>query len=60
MIDIMEEESESILSVQWLERSDVAELRWNSASELIRVEHPERATMNEWEHVEIDIKIIWR
>ena len=37
-------EGDVILSVQPLQLIEVAELRWNSATELIRVEMPERAT----------------
>jgi len=39
--------SDAILSVQLLQQSEVAELRWNGASQLVRGEKPERATMNE-------------
>ena len=37
-------EKKAILSVQISERHDIAELRWDGASELIRVEAPERAS----------------
>jgi len=38
-------ESDVILSVQLLQLREVAELTWDGASELIRVEGPARATM---------------
>lgn len=37
---------EDFLSVQNVELSEVAELRWNGAYKLIPVDGPERATMN--------------
>jgi len=40
-------EGDAILSVQIVEKPEVAELRWNGATELIRVEGPERATMTQ-------------
>ena len=40
-------EGDAILSVQPLQLREVAELRWNGATELIRVEVPERATMTQ-------------
>jgi len=39
--------SDAILSVQPCERCEVAELRWDGASENIRGKHPERATMTQ-------------
>ena len=38
-------EGNVILSVQPCEHREVAELRWDCATELIRVEVPERTTM---------------
>jgi len=38
-------EGDAILSVQLLQLREVAELRWDGATELIRGEVPERATM---------------
>jgi len=38
-------EGNAIPSVQRVELGEVAELRWDGATELIRVELPERATM---------------
>jgi len=38
-------EGDAILSVQIDELREVAELRWDGASEIIRVEVPERAIM---------------
>jgi len=47
---IEEGESERIQSEEpW----EVGELRWDRASELIRVEIPERATMNKSENTQI-------
>jgi len=40
-------EGDVTLSVQNGEHREVAELRWNGASELIIVEVPERATMTQ-------------
>jgi len=40
-------EGDAILSVQMDELIEVAELRWDGASELIRGEVPERATMKQ-------------
>jgi len=37
-------EGDAILSVQYGELSEVAELMWDGATELIRLEIPERAT----------------
>jgi len=36
---------DAILSVQLLQLREVGELRWDGATELIRVDVPERATM---------------
>ena len=41
----MSMESDAILSAQCYDIHEVAELRWDGASELIRVEGPERATI---------------
>jgi len=38
-------EGDAILSVQPSELREVAELRWDAATELIRIEVPERETM---------------
>jgi len=38
-------EGDATLNVQNGEHREVAELRWNGATKLIRVEAPERATM---------------
>ena len=38
-------EGDAILSVQLLQHREVAELRWDGAIELIRVEGPERTTI---------------
>jgi len=38
-------EGDAIVSVQIGELLEVAELRWDGATELIRVEVPERATL---------------
>jgi len=38
-------EETAILSVQQLQLREVAELRWDGASELIQVEVPEKVTM---------------
>ena len=43
-------EGDAILIVQVLQHREVAELRWDGASELIRVEAPERATMTHNAH----------
>jgi len=40
-------EGDAILSVQLLQLSEVAELRWDGATELIQAEVPERATMTQ-------------
>jgi len=40
-------EGDAILSVQQLKLREVAELRWDGATELIRGEIPERATMTQ-------------
>jgi len=40
-------EGDAILSVQRLQLSEVAELRWDCATKLIHVEVPERATMKQ-------------
>jgi len=40
-------ESDATLSVQRLQHGEVAELRWDGATEFIRVEDPERATMTQ-------------
>jgi len=40
-------EGDATLSVQIVEHRKVAELRWDGATELIRVEGPERATMTQ-------------
>jgi len=40
-------EGDAILSVQSGEHREVAELRWDGASELILEEVPERATMTQ-------------
>ena len=42
------------MSAQIVNHNHVAELRWDGASELIGVEGPDRATMNEWEHDSIE------
>jgi len=39
---MMMEERDAILSVQLLQHREVTELRWNGATELIRVEVPEK------------------
>jgi len=44
----MSMEDDAILRVQLLQHREVAELRWDGATELIRVEAPERATMAQW------------
>ena len=41
-------EGDSILIVQLFQHREVAELRRNGATELIRLEVPERATMKQW------------
>ena len=41
----MSMEGDAILSVHHLQHREVAELRWDGATELIRVKGPERATM---------------
>jgi len=43
-------EGDAILSVQIEELREAAKLRWDGASELIRVEHPERATMRQTDY----------
>ena len=43
----MSMEGDAILSVQLLQLSEVAELRWDGATELIQAEVPERATMTQ-------------
>jgi len=40
-------EGDAILSVQLLQHREVAELRWDGATELIHGEVPERATMTQ-------------
>jgi len=40
-------EADEDLNVQLFQLREVAELRWDGASEIIRVEVPERATMNQ-------------
>jgi len=40
-------ESDAILSVQHLQHREAAELRWDGASKLIRVEVPDRATVKQ-------------
>jgi len=40
-------EGDAMLSVQLLQHREVAELRWDGAIELIRVEVPERAAMTQ-------------
>ena len=40
-------ERDAILSVQIGEHREVAELRWDGAIEIIRVEFPERATITQ-------------
>jgi len=42
----MSMEGDATLSVQVGEHREVAELRWDGADEPIRIEVPERATMN--------------
>jgi len=46
----MSTQNDAMPSVQVMQHHEVAELRWDGASELIRVEGPERAIINEWEH----------
>jgi len=49
-LDIFSNELDAILNVQIDELRKVAELRWDGAGELIRLEPPERARINECEH----------
>jgi len=51
-------ESDAILCVQIVDIREVAELRWNGANEIIRIEGSEKATMNEYKRhpaIESDI-----
>ena len=45
-------EGDAILSVQIGQHREVAELRWDGATELIRVQQPERATMTQMRTIE--------
>ena len=47
--------SDATLSVQRGEHHEVADLRWDGASKIIRVDGPERATMTQLEQLQMHL-----